>query len=62
MDNEKATPWGNVSFEDLQRCANSRWLTGGSNHNSNNNTSVGPDNVLTVLCYLLAAIPKLKVS
>ncbi len=43
-------------FEDLQRCANSRWLTNGSDHNRNNN------NVLTILCYFLAAIPSLKVS
>ncbi len=62
MNNEKATAWDNVSFDDLQRCANSRWLSDGSDHNSNKDSSMGPDNVLTALCYFLAALPKLKVS
>ncbi len=49
-------------FEDLQRCANSRWLTDGSDHNSNNNSSMWPDNMLAVLSYFFAAIPTLNVS
>ncbi len=49
-------------FEDLQRCANSRWLTEGSDHNTNYNFSMWLCNVLTIFCYFLAAIPLLKVS
>ncbi len=49
-------------FENLQRCANSSWQTDGPDHNRNNNSSMWPDNVLTVLCYSLAALPTLKVS
>ncbi len=55
MDNWKATPRDNVFFEDLQRCAKSRWLTDGSDHNRNNNFLMWPDNVMTILCYFLAA-------
>ncbi len=50
------------AFEDLQRCANSKWLTDGFDHNRNNNSSMWSDNVLAVLCYILAAIPMPKVS
>ncbi len=49
------------AFDDLQRCANSRWLTG-HDHNRNYNFSMWPDNVPTILCYFLAAFPSLKVS
>ncbi len=49
-------------FEDLQRCANSRWMTGGSDHNRNNKSSMWPDNILTILCYYLAALHTMKVS
>ncbi len=48
-------------FEDLQRWTTSRRLTDGSDYNRNNNSSMWPDNVLTVLCYFLAAISMLKV-
>ncbi len=48
-------------FEDLQRCANSRCLIDGSNHNRDNNL-MWPDNVLTIICCFLAAILWLKVS
>ncbi len=50
------------AFEDLQRCADSRWLTDGLDHNTAYNFSMWPDNVLTILYYLLAAIPSLKNS
>ncbi len=53
---------GQCDFEDLQRCANSRWLTDGSDHSSNYNFSVWSDDDLSILCYFLAAIPSLKVS
>ncbi len=42
-------------FEDLQRCANWRRLTDGSDHSRNINPSMWPNNVLTVLCYFLSA-------
>ncbi len=45
--------------EDLQRCANSRCPTNGSDHNRNNNFSMWAD---IVLCYFLVAIPAMKVS
>ncbi len=41
---------------------NSRWLTDGSGHNRNNNHTMWPEHVLTVLGYFLAAISILKVS
>ncbi len=44
------------------QCAISRWLTRGSDRNRNINSYMWPENVLTVLCYLPAAIPTLKVS
>ncbi len=37
-------------LEDLQRCANWRWLTNGSDHNRNNNFSTWSDNVLLFPC------------
>ncbi len=37
-------------FEDLQRCANSKWLTNGSDHNRNNNSSLWPDCTLLFPC------------
>ncbi len=49
-------------FEDIQRCADSRWLTDGPDNNRNYNLSMWPDNVPTILCYFFAAIPLLKVS
>ncbi len=48
--------------DELQRCADSRWLIDGSDHYRNNNSSMWPDNVLTVLGYSLAALPTLEVS
>ncbi len=62
MDNGKASPRDNVFFEDLQRCAKSKWLTDGTDHNGNNNPSMWHDNVLTVLFYCLSAHITLKVS
>ncbi len=59
---KKWTNGRQCDFENLQRCANSRWLTDGSDHNRNYNFSMWPDNDLSVLCYFLAAIPSLKVS
>ncbi len=44
-------------FEDLQRCANSRWLTDGSDHNRNYDLSMWLDNDLSILCYFLATFP-----
>ncbi len=61
MNNWKATPRDNVLFEDSQRCAESRWLTDGTNNHRNYNLSMWPDNILTILCYFFAAIPSLKV-
>ncbi len=49
-------------FEDHQRCANSKWLTDGFDHNRYNNSSMWPGDALTVLCYFLAAFSMLKVS
>ncbi len=48
-------------FEDLQLCANSRWLADGSDHDRNNDFLMWPNNVLTILGYVLAEIPSLKV-
>ncbi len=45
-----------------ERCANSRWLSNGSDHNITYNYFMWPDSILTILCYFLAAIPLLKVS
>ncbi len=42
------------AFEDLQRCANSRRLTDGSDQSRNNDFLMWPDNVPTILCYFLA--------
>ncbi len=50
------------AFEDLQRCANSRWLTDGFDHNRIYNFSMWPDNVLTILCCFLASVSSRKVS
>ncbi len=50
------------NFEDLQRCANSSWLTDGSDHNRNYNFSMWPHSDLSILCYFLAAVPSLKFS
>ncbi len=38
-------------FEDLQWCADSRWLTNGSDHNRNYNFSMWPDNDLPILLF-----------
>ncbi len=44
------------AIEDTQRCANSRWLTDGYEHNRNLNLSMWPDNVKTTLCYFVFCI------
>ncbi len=46
-------------FENLQRCANSRWLTHGSDHTTNYDITSRCGQ--TILCYFLAAIPSLNI-
>ncbi len=46
-----------MCFEDIKRRTISR-----SDHNRDNNSSMWPDNVRTILCYFLAALKTLKIS